>query len=641
MFKKPLGNLKTSAPLRNSDRKKLKQRVVSSFSIQNEDADVLVPEGILSVKFSTHLNERGVAYLAPEGNPLWFTIGKGSEDLIPTVYTLWKSAKLLPFLSTPKAVIPILVGGADLMIPGVVHHTLNLSEGQLVSVCKYEKHNGVPTLSPPLAVGRMAVSSDQLADGGKEKGKAVWVLHTWKDHLWGLGSKEEPPEDVPIQTGTQAEGSTEEVNDGQTVEDQPAAIANATDKVEDLSTNDNQLPESGDHDAETAQSSSQNPTYTYTPDEISTLLYKSLLQALATSLSNLPPSSFPITSTSFNTTHILPARPNFPSLVLLPSATAGKDIDPRELDIDPRELTIKSSSHKSLTAFLKSADKAGLITTKTPSKNSGTSDLFITSVNPKHSEVQGHKVHVTVGEVEAKSAKKAKREEMTEKEKEKEKAGLDVQELWKPHGSSVGVFEAMDASLSNLYTLSEVRDLINGYITSQDLVNKFERAYINLNPVLLSCVSAKSPGKTKKGGGAQDSAQQEGEPEFMKRDELMKKIVGKMQSWYAVVAEGKEVVPKKGQLKSIDVTTKVRQGRKACTLITGFEPFHINAEEMSEDLRKVCAGATSVSPIPGRPAGSGMEVLVQGKQGKAVYEYLLGKGVPKKWIEVHDIAGKK
>ena len=39
---------------------------------------------------------------------------------------------------------------------------------------------------------------------------------------------------------------------------------------------------------------------------------------------------------------------------------------------------------------------------------------------------------------------------------------------------------------------------------------------------------------------------------------------------------------------------KVRQGRKASTMITGFESFHIiDAEEMAEDLRKVCAGATS------------------------------------------------
>jgi translation initiation factor 2D len=134
MFKKPLSNLKTSAPLRSSDRRKLRQRAVTAFSLSPEDGDALVPDGILSVKLLTHLDEPGVrgafhlaplpltnsqiAYLSPEGDPLWFTIGKGSEDLIPTVYTMWKQRNLLPFLSTPAAVIPALVGGADLMIPG-------------------------------------------------------------------------------------------------------------------------------------------------------------------------------------------------------------------------------------------------------------------------------------------------------------------------------------------------------------------------------------------------------------------------------------------------------------------------------------------------------------------------------------------
>lgn len=38
--------------------------------------------------------------------------------LFLSVYTLWKHADLLPFLSTPSAVIPVLVNGADLMAPG-------------------------------------------------------------------------------------------------------------------------------------------------------------------------------------------------------------------------------------------------------------------------------------------------------------------------------------------------------------------------------------------------------------------------------------------------------------------------------------------------------------------------------------------
>ena len=48
-----------------------------------------MPEGLLSVKFSTHLDEHGVAYLAPNGDPLWFTLGKGSEELIPTGMYPW------------------------------------------------------------------------------------------------------------------------------------------------------------------------------------------------------------------------------------------------------------------------------------------------------------------------------------------------------------------------------------------------------------------------------------------------------------------------------------------------------------------------------------------------------------------------
>src|SRR5258708_39182466 len=102
-----------------------------------------------------------------------------------------------------------------------------------------------------------------------------------------------------------------------------------------------------------------------------------------------------------------------------------------------------------------------------------------------------------------------------------------------------------------------------------------------------------------------------------------------------------------------------RQGRKACTLITVFGPFLVvDAQEMADDLRKTCAGATSgmsatydicnvalnstqVAPIPGKPPGSGLEVLVQGKQSKAIVEYLHSKGIQKRWIEVLDLLGKK
>jgi translation initiation factor 2D len=46
-----------------------------------------------------------------------------------------------------------------------------------------------------------------------------------------------------------------------------------------------------------------------------------------------------------------------------------------------------------------------------------------------------------------------------------------------------------------------------------------------------------------------------------------------------------------------------------------------------------------VSPVPGKSAA--LEVLVQGKQIKAVTDLLIGRGVPKKWIESADLSDKK
>ncbi|KAG5643116.1 hypothetical protein DXG03_001542 [Asterophora parasitica] len=608
MFKKPLSGIKTSAPLRSSDRRKLKQRVVTTFDVSSEDADLLVPDGIQSVKFSTHLEEPGVAYLAPDGDPLWFTLGKGSDDLIPTVYTLWKRRNILPVLSTPAAVVPILVGGADLMIPG---------ERELVSILQYNHSRENPTLSPPLAVGRMALPSDRMAEGGQEKGKAVLVLHTWKDHLWELGTKGDQPEPLPFAPEptesapiSALEAPPEEANPGV---DQPTTHALANLAI-------NPPEESAPHSA--------GPSYS--PQEISSLLHMTLLQAIS---STIPSSAFPIPATLFYTNYLLPSRPAFPALLVPHSGPTPRDASPCP---SSAEITIKSSTHKSLTAFLKAEEKASLLTVKAPQKHSQQTDILITSVNAKHPSLLGHHRYATLKDVEATAAKKAMREGKA-REAQAGSGEVKVTELWKPHQATVGLFDRMGGDPTNIYTLADVKTFLNSYISANSLVNAQEQAYINLDEALFNCVSSKAkPGKSK----GMESIES-GPAEFMKREELTKAILERMQSWYEV-SSGKEVVRKKGEIKPIQVVMKVRQGRKVSTMISGFEPFLVvNAEDMVEDLRKACAGATSVSPIAGKPANSGLEVLVQGKQSAAVVEYLTGKGVPKKWVEVTDLSGKK
>lgn len=466
------------------------------------------------------------------------------------------------------------------------------------------------TLSPPLAVGRMALPSDRLEIGGKEKGKAVHIIHTWKDHLWDMGCKVAVPRPTSISSTTTDETVPHSTDRTDTLEDRSIS---AVDTLSNLTILD-------------PPTSATPPTLpSYTPQEVSSLLHLSMLQAIS---DTIPASLFPIPATAFYTNYILPSRSAFPASILPPESSTDIAQPSGATDI-----TIKTSSHKSLTTFLKTAEKASILTLKAAQKHSQQPELLVTSVNESHPSVAGHHPYETVRDIEKKDARRALRE----KERRLQGGSLAVRELWKPHQASLNLFEEMGKNTAALYSFTEVKDLVNSYVNSKSLVNAHNQAYINLDQPLATCLSAKLAGKSRN-----KSAESESTAEFVKRDELTKKILQKMQPWNEVRVGHGDLVRKKGPLTPIQVTMKVRQGRKACTLITGFEPYMVvDAEEMAEELRKVCAGSTSVSPVPGKPANPELEVLVQGKQAKAVIEYLTGRGIPKKWIEIVDLSGKK
>lgn len=74
----------------------------------------------------------------------------------------------------------------------MVQHSASLSVGQLVCVTQYYPPvNDAPQIGPALAVGHLVLTSDQIRGVGK--GKAVNIVHTWKDHLWEMGEKGDPP----------------------------------------------------------------------------------------------------------------------------------------------------------------------------------------------------------------------------------------------------------------------------------------------------------------------------------------------------------------------------------------------------------------------------------------------------------------
>jgi PUA-domain protein len=106
-----------------------------------------------------------------DGKPLVF---KRDGQLVP-VLTNAASIEKLPRVTVDMGAVPHVVGGADIMAPGVRKVEGNFGENQLVVVID-EKHGKF------LAVGRTLFASDQFPS--IKKGKVITSLHYVGDPIW-------------------------------------------------------------------------------------------------------------------------------------------------------------------------------------------------------------------------------------------------------------------------------------------------------------------------------------------------------------------------------------------------------------------------------------------------------------------------
>ncbi|PVG00665.1 hypothetical protein CPB86DRAFT_182390 [Serendipita vermifera] len=590
MFKKDFKVVKTSAPLRSSDQKKLRKAVTAQFKLYHTDAELLVPDMVLAAKFTNHLDVQGIVYFDKDGIPIWFQEGTKpvqEADLVPTVYSLWKRT-FLPIVTTPQLVIDKLRNGADLMAPGVAGirashaNPLPLSANQLVCVIAYSREIDCP----PMAVGRMAMSSSEIA--AADKGKAVYTLHTYGDVLWEKGGKGEPPKELvivhPQQGGTEVPST--QINPEEGTQDTLRGVEIAISGEE----NPPQAQEKQESIPQATGATETSQDIHLEASEVDQVLRSAMLLCFQ---SEGPSLSFPYSASAFYTDGILPFRPS---------------------GTDASSFVIKNSSFKKLKPFMKSAEKEGILKLKELS-----GELSIVAVDFSHDKIIGQARYRTLGD----DQKKISQAKAAEEAANAAPRTMTITEFYKPHGSSLSLFNAVRASTSSYYTVGQLRDdVLWKYVAENSLVHPTERAYIVLDDSLKNVLLTKKESD-----------------EFLRRDDALQRFIRACQAWHEVTQEGRTSEKRKGKLVPISITIKMRQGKKAVTLVTNYEPFFLDAETMSEDFRKICAAQTSVSPIPGK--ANQLEVLVQGKQSKAVSEYLMDKGVPKRWIEIEDTTEKK
>lgn len=329
---------------------------------------------------------------------------------------------------------------------------------------------------------------------------------------------------------------------------------------------------------------------TVSPAEVDKILRAATLFALHAKAASI---ELPCSASAFYADSILPFRP------------AG---------LDPSIYVIKNSSFKKLKPFLKALEKEGVLKTKEMG-----GELHLMAIDSTHPDLQGAAKYRTIADDERKEAKARAMEEIQAASPK----AMTVTELYKPVGSVAIFCKSISPDCGPHFTIVELRDeVLSKYITEHNLVHPTERAYFKVDETLKPMLLKKNESQ-----------------EFLKRDEGLQRLAAACQAWYQIEQEGHPPELSKGKLHPIAITIKMRQGKKAVTLITNFEPFHFIADSMAEDLRKLCAAQTSVSPLQGK--ANQLEVMVQGKQGKIVTDYLLQRGVPKKWIEFEDTTEKK
>uniref|UniRef100_A0A3Q3XFM1 Eukaryotic translation initiation factor 2D n=1 Tax=Mola mola TaxID=94237 RepID=A0A3Q3XFM1_MOLML len=584
MFVKPF-RVKSNTAIKGSDRRKLKADISAAFpSLLAEEVSELIPnkEELNVVKLYAHKGDAVTLYVLHK-NPLFFELEK---QLYPTVYVLWRYPALLPTFRTWPLVVQKLIGGADLMLPGVVVSSSGLPDVKQGDLCAVT----VVSNRAPVAVGTAAVSCAEMRNAGM-KGKGVSVLHTYMDNLWAFGDKSGPPSLLDAESeGQDVNGEECEIDEKERVEEkqQNSGGEMMTDQacsgVEELSLT--QREEEEEEEGEKEWEGCNPGNMLDFAENMDTLLLQCFLHALK---SKVKKSELPLLTSTFLRNHMVSCCPS------------GKKLD------------IKKSSYKKLSKFLKAMQQQhNLVRVKELTKGVES----IVEVDWKNPELRSFSIPAETA-VEAALVK-------DEGEGETPYCPPEITTLYSVSARVEPLF--LDANLRKGAILqpSEVRNIVTEYVKKTELMNENNKNFVTINPTLCDCLLEKSEYQ---------------EIDYLKWDDLFSRTLGRMQECYQVVLPGQAPIIKKGHIDPIDVSVVSRGSNKKVTLIKNLEVYGLDPEVVATTLQYKVQASSVLQPIP----GSKDKVLVQ-IQGNQVYQVgtlLLDQyQIPRKYIQGLDKAPK-
>ncbi|XP_054652345.1 eukaryotic translation initiation factor 2D isoform X3 [Dunckerocampus dactyliophorus] len=572
--------------------RKLKADIAAAFpSLSSDELTELIPnkEELNVVKIYAHKGDSVTLYFLQK-NPLFFELEK---QLYPTVYMLWRFPAALPTFRTWPPVLHKMIGGADLMLPGVVVPSSGLPDLKKGDCCAVTIVNN----RAPVAVGTAAVSSAEMLSVGM-KGRGVCVLHTYMDHLWAFGEKSslptipDPESEQPVVHGEECAADEreeeEEEEEGEQIAEQEQQqsepdVDQSCSGVAKLHLAEQEEEEGGKANEE----GEENPDDHKSPQEdMDSLFLQCFLCALK---SKVKKSELPLLTSTFLRNHMFSCCPS------------GKQLD------------IKKSSYKKLSKFLQVMQQQhSLVRVKELTK--GVESII--EVDWKNPELRSFCVPKET-DLEAFSLLGGGGETLYHPP--------EITILYSVSTRLEPLFQDANKRKGMILQPAEVRSIVTDYVKMNDLVDENNKnSYVIINPTLCDCLLEKSE--------YQDIIS-------FKWDDLFSRTLERMQQCYQIVFPGQKPVIKKGHIEPIDITVASRGSNKKVTLIKNLEVYGLNPSAVATALQHQVQASSVLQPVPG--AKNNVLVQIQGNQIQQVGRLLLDHyQIPRKYIQGLDKAAK-
>jgi translation initiation factor 2D len=294
-------------------------------------------------------------------------------------------------------------------------------------------------------------------------------------------------------------------------------------------------------------------------------------------------------------------------------------------------LQIKKSSWKNLRKFVRQLDKQQVVKCKDRDGN----EVVILDIDWKDRQIEAF-VPYRLPKKDAPSAASTNGKTAASSTGESSVGQkLKLVSVLRPKEKLAPIFHASKADPRGLYTPAELKQILLAYVETENLIDSRNKRLVKINPQIADALLGSS--------AADNAALSSG---TIPRDALAERMVAASSPFHAILrndADISDTKPKAGAPPKIQITLETRSGNKTVSKVHGLEPYHIAPQPLADELRKTCAGSTSVDKLQGSsPKNPVMEVMIQGPQKDAIIKALEKRGVHKNWVEVVDkTKGKK